>query len=305
MKKIIFIFFLTALWFVMENQRKSANTSEFIEYKNTRIHYIKSGHGKKILLFVHGLPLDARSWQCQLNYFQKKYTVIAIDLPGYGLSSPLASASIPNLSQFYSDAINHVLEQLQIREVVYIGFATGGHVGIRFATEHADKISQLILINTSPKFTISENWPYGFDKITQEKIIKQIETGNFNETIKMLLDVATQENCPEKISALRASFSNMAMSTNQTTLLSFFNNIANEDFRNFLPQIKAPTLIITGSLDKEVPPAVGLYMRKEIPNAEIIELYDKDHFLFATAVSLVNQNIENFIQPQCETCAFS
>src|SRR3990167_7942214 len=102
----------------------------YLHYKNMRIHYLKEGEGETTLLFVHGLPLQAQSWQKQIHYFRKQYTTLAIDLPGYGLSSPLPTTPIPQLSRFYSDLISDVLKQLHINKVVYIGFATGGHIGM-------------------------------------------------------------------------------------------------------------------------------------------------------------------------------
>ena len=226
-KKILsLIFFSILISFSLTSWGKTG----FLNYNGTRIHYLKEGHGKETLLFIHGLPLSAKSWECQINYFKKKYTVVAIDLPGYGLSSRLPSPDMPNLSQFYSDIISDALKQLNIKKAVYIGFATGGHVGMKFAIDHADQVSKLVLINTSPKFTTGSDWSFGFNKDSQQKIIQMIQKDDFKNTIKFLLDVATQENCPEKIMSVRKSFTEEAMLSEKNTLLSFFTNLAEEDF---------------------------------------------------------------------------
>jgi non-heme chloroperoxidase len=75
---------------------------------------------------------------------------------------------------------------------------------------------------------------------------------------------------------------------------AFFRNIARDDDRALLPRILAPTLLITGALDREVPPAVGLFMRQRIPNAHLIEIPGGDHFVFATRPELVNRMLEQF-----------
>ena len=278
-------------------------SSHFLTYQGSRIHYIKTGQARPVILFIHGLPLHSQSWQCQINYFKKNYTIIALDLPGYGLSSPLPSG-LTEISKFYSDTISHVLKVCGIKKVIYVGFASGGHVGLRFAIDHHKQLDRLILIHASPKFTISKDWPYGFSEAKIRSFIKRIKTMTLSDEIKSLIYYPTKEKCDKKIDLLRSAFVKMGLQTKKRTLISFFKNQAYEDFRDYLPHIHVPTLMITGTLNKEVPPGVGLYLRQHIPHSQLIELNEKDHFLFATAVALVNRSIENFIQPQCDLCLY-
>lgn len=279
--------------------------SNYINYQNVRIHYFKEGNGPQTLLFVHGVPLEASSWHCQINYFSKKYTVVAIDLPGFGLSSSVPKP-ITNLSKFYSDTISDVLNQLKLSNVIYIGVAMGGHVGMQFAVDHADQLSRLILINTSPKFSTGPGWPYGLDQKRIQKAIRRIQTKNLKEVAEAMAEITTQESCepPAIINTVRFPFTKMGMLAGRESLLLFFTKIAKEDLRPLLSKITVPTLIMMGMLGKEVPPEVGVYMRTTLPHSQLVELNAKDHFMFATSVTLVNRIIENFIGPQCDVCEY-
>lgn len=287
------------------NLSHAKENSSYIHYQNLRIHYLKKGSGEKTILFVHGFPLEASAWRCQMDYFSKQYTVIAIDLPGFGLSPPLTKTSA-SLSKQYSEIISGILKQLKINEVIYIGSSLGGHIGIQFAADHPEQLTQLILMNTSPKFANSSDWNDGLSQKRLQRIIRDIEIKPLRVTAEDSTEAATQENCeiPKAINATRWPFTKMAMLAGKDSLLMFYTKIANEDLRPLLTKITVPTLIMTGMLDKEITPNAGIYMRTKISKSQLVELNGVDRFMFATNVGLVNRIIENFINPQCHLCEY-
>lgn len=276
-----------------------------IEFQNYKIAYHVYGQGENTLLFIHGLPLSSSSWECQVHYFKDKYRVITIDLPGYGESSKLKDLNQTDLSYFYADSIREVLKQLSIDKVNYIGFATGGHVGIAFAVRYPELVDRLVLIETSPQFAKFGDWPYGFDKQAVEYFNQAFDTKNLEAIAQILLQPAMLENCQQKLGHIKQIFTQMTIQCGVATLKAFFNNIALENFRPLLPNIKAKTLIIQATSDKVVVPQVTLYMRNTIPAAQLVEIEGADHFVFATRVTLINSLIENFISPECQLCQYN
>ena len=61
--------------------------SLFANVNGVRLHYLKSGSGKKQLVLIHGFGDDARMWLPLFADFDKDYTIIAPDLRGLGQSS--------------------------------------------------------------------------------------------------------------------------------------------------------------------------------------------------------------------------
>lgn len=278
--------------------------SGYANYNGYKVYYQDVGKGPQTLLFIHGLPLSSESWQCQINYFKEHYRIITVDLPGYGQSSKLKDYMMKNISDFYAGSVHQVLTKLKLNKVVYIGFATGGHVGIAFATKYPQMVDKLVLVNTSPQFAQSADWPYGFDKKAVKYFDDAFNSKTLKEIAQVLIDPALQENCQSKLDTIKKVFTQMTVQCGVNTLKAFFSNIANENFRPLLPKIKADTLIIQSSLDKEVVSAVALYMREKIPHAQLVEINGADHFVFATRKDLFNQVLENFINPQCQLCEY-
>ena len=60
-------------------------TSHFTTVNNLRLHYLEAGEGDPILL-LHGFPTSSHLWRNVMPELAKTHRVIAIDLPGYGLS---------------------------------------------------------------------------------------------------------------------------------------------------------------------------------------------------------------------------
>lgn len=99
--------------------------------------------------------------------FADKYHNIFVDLRGYGASSKLP-ADVKDLTQLYCDDILAVMDHLKIPKANVVGFASAGHVALRFAAQQAQRVNKLVALNASPKFKQNNtDYPYGF---TEEQL---------------------------------------------------------------------------------------------------------------------------------------
>jgi non-heme chloroperoxidase len=62
---------------------------EYLEADGAVLAYFRAGHGKVPVVWLHGLPLDSRSWSAQRAHFDPLARNIFVDLRGYGASSRL------------------------------------------------------------------------------------------------------------------------------------------------------------------------------------------------------------------------
>jgi len=80
---------LSVLQFSCSNKPKGSTENDKpikIFDQGVNIVYSDSGKGDTTLLFVHGWGLNRSYWSNQVKYFDKKYRVVTIDLPGFGQS---------------------------------------------------------------------------------------------------------------------------------------------------------------------------------------------------------------------------
>lgn len=98
------------------------------------IRYWHAGAGDKTLVFVHGNSAAKEVFFEQFSYFADRgWSLIAIDLPGHGRSDnafePQRQYTIPG----YAEIANELLEQLNVRDYVLVGWSLGGNIALEMA----------------------------------------------------------------------------------------------------------------------------------------------------------------------------
>lgn len=132
-----------------------------IPVNSTTIAYDDIGQGEPLVL-IHGIFVSRATWYPQIEDFARRYRVIACDLRGHG-ESP-ASDGAYSVALFASDIIS-LLDKLGLERVTCCGHSFGGMVAQELALSYPDRVSKLILVETS--FGVSSTpWEAGLTTIT-------------------------------------------------------------------------------------------------------------------------------------------
>jgi pimeloyl-ACP methyl ester carboxylesterase len=120
---------------------------QFATVGGRKLNYVELGDPTKpVLLFVHGILGTWRNWVFNLLPFADRYRVIAIDLPGFGLSEmPSDTLTLRG----YATAIKQFCDQLGIEKVTLVGNSMGGHVGTLVSLQTPELLQKLILVDPS------------------------------------------------------------------------------------------------------------------------------------------------------------
>ena len=265
-----------------------------LEVEGGKLAWWEHGVGKDTIVWLHGLPLDSRSWELQRRHFAPLCHNLFIDLRGYGRSSALPGGK--DVTALYCSDLLALLDALKISAMTLVGFASAGHVSLRFAALHPDRVGKLVAINASPRFRVGKDWPWGFDDNSIARITRMLESGDITAATDIILDPRRVfcDISEREADGLIACFRSMSLTAGAETLSGFFDGIAGDDDRVLLEGIGCPTLLIASALGQEVPAEVALFMRQRIALAHLVELAGTDHFAFATRSSLVNGVIEEF-----------
>ena len=97
-------------------------------------------------LLLHGAGMDASVWQMQTRYLANRgVNVLAIDLPGHGLSEGKSLSSISEMSEWTIQLIN----KLDIDSISIAGHSMGSLVAIDVCKNISKKINNIILLGTA------------------------------------------------------------------------------------------------------------------------------------------------------------
>lgn len=117
---------------------------QYVTIHGHRRAYVKAGSGP-VLLLLHGLACDHTTWQPVIESLARRYTVIAPDMLGHGLSDkPRADYSVGG----YANGMRDLLTVLGIDKVTVIGHSFGGGVAMQFAYQFPERTERMMLVSS-------------------------------------------------------------------------------------------------------------------------------------------------------------
>jgi pimeloyl-[acyl-carrier protein] methyl ester esterase len=138
------------------------------------------GSGKQ-LVFLHGWGVNSGVWQPLINVLKNEFCITTIDLPGYGCNHQQLPTPY-NLQNIAQTVAEHLPANC-----ILIGWSLGGLVAQKIAYIYPEKLKQLVLICSSPKFAKGADWP-GIDHNVLVFFSQQL-TLDFTKTLQRFLAI--------------------------------------------------------------------------------------------------------------------
>ena len=253
-----------------------------------RFTYEAAGDPAKMpLVFLHGIGGAARGWRGQLAAFGDRYRVVAWDMPGYGGSSPLPSASIATLA----DALQDFLDQLGAIKPVLVGHSIGGMIVQQWLVKHPNAASAVVLAQTSPAFGKADgDWQKSF-------IDARLGLLDRGETMVSLAPILVKELVGDDPDANGMALARDCMANvREASYRAIMLALLGFDQRQALKDIKLPTLVLSGSKDKNAPAPMMAKMASFIPSASYVELDGVGHLVNLERPTAFNAALEQFLK---------
>ncbi len=230
------------------------------------LHIETVGHGEPLVL-LHGWGLHGGLFSPLYAPLLNHFKIYNIDLPGHGHSPACAPYDLPTLIKTLNDATAHINEPFTV-----LGWSFGGMLTQAWALAHPERFKRVILFCTKPKFVKSEDWPLGTPPAVLQSFVTDFAAQPEETMLRFLtLNVVGTEGAREiltRVRALalgRAPVQNIALTQGLEILRAF-------DVRDRLAEIKAPTLVVTGGLDRLTHPAIGQWYGEHLPAAQLCHL---------------------------------
>jgi 3-oxoadipate enol-lactonase len=239
------------------------------------------------LLFLHGIGGAARAWRGQVDRFANRYHAMAWDMPGYGGSAPLESVSIATLT----DALHEFLQQIRARKPVLVGHSIGGMIVQQWLAKYPHDASAVVLAQTSPAFGKAEgDWQKQFI----EARLGPLDRG---ETMKSLAPTLVRELVGDDPDAAGMELARDCMgSVPEASYRAMMLALLGFDQRKALANIAIPTLVLSGSNDKNAPAPMMAKMATYIPASTYVELEGAGHLVNLERPGAFDAALDQFLQ---------
>lgn len=260
------------------------------------LHYTDQGDGPPVVL-IHGWPLSGRSWESQVPaLIGAGFRVITYDRRGFGQSSqPWHGYDYDTFADDLAALMNH----LDLRDAVLIGFSMGGGEVVRYLARHgADRVSRIVLAAAVPPYLYKgdDNPDGGVDDDLIDGMVAGIQTDRmafFDE----FLDGFFSAGKTMKVSPQQKAYalSLLAVASPKATI-DCITAFGKTDFRDDLTRVTVPTLVIHGDADNIVPLEVsGQRTAAAVEGAVLVVLEDAPHGFLVSHADQWNAAVLQFL----------
>ncbi len=263
------------------------------------LYYEDQGAGQPVVL-IHGYPLNGHSWELQTReLLAAGYRVITYDRRGFGRSSKVGSGY--DYDTFAAD-LNTVLETLDLRDVVLVGFSMGTGELARYVSRYGhQRVAKLAFLASLEPFLVEhDDNPGGLPQKVFDGIEAAAKRDRYAWYTQFFSDFYNlDENLGSRISqeAVTGSW-NVAVSSAPVAAYAVVSSWI-EDFRADVEAVRAsgkPALILHGTADNILPiDATARRFRQGLPEAEYVEIEGAPHGLLWTHADEVNAALRTFL----------
>jgi len=264
-----------------------------------RLHYLEAGAGKPIVL-VHGISQTAEQFKFQIEGLSDRYRVIALDLRGHGESEKVNfGLKIHRLAQDLREA----LVAANADDITLVGHSMGCTViWAYWELFGADRLGKIVLIDQSPMLTSNPAWTPEEREAAGSMYTPAAlwETANAlagpdgEAFARAFIDSTVTRNCPEDLKEWIIQCTARMPRKDAATLLL---NLGCQDWRDLIPRITLPTLVIAGRVSL-IPWKSVAWIAKQIPGAQL-EIFEENeggnHFMFLENPTKFNQIVSAFV----------
>lgn len=158
-------------------------TKHMISKDGAKIAYYTSGQGPALLL-VHGMGADKSMWNDMgwVDVLQKHFTIIAVDIRGYGESDTSHSPEFYAIENILND-FDMIVKECGFNEYNYFGHSYGATIGFQ-ACKHNQNIKKAVCAGSSfgDAFfkEIVPNWIHEYEKLNTKKKSNQLNELNLS-----------------------------------------------------------------------------------------------------------------------------
>jgi non-heme chloroperoxidase len=276
----------------------AASGTAIVTKDGTQLYYKDWGAGQPVV-FSHGWPLGSDSWESQMLFLSSLgYRTVAHDRRGHGRSSQPWNG---NDMDTYADDLATVIETLNLKNIVLVGFSTGGGEVARYIGRHGTKrVSKVALVSAvAPLMLKTPANPGGLPV----EVFDQLRAAQIANRSQFYRDLAAGPfygfNRPgaKPSQGLIDSWWMQGMLGGHKNTYDSIKAFSETDFTEDLKKFDVPTLIIHGDDDQIVPiDAAGRASAKLVPNARLIVYPGAPHGLTDTHKERFNNDLLAFIR---------
>jgi pimeloyl-ACP methyl ester carboxylesterase len=274
-----------------------------LDIEGRSVNYLDYGSGEEGLepaVLIHGLGGCWQNWLENVPRLAAEgRRVIALDLPGFGFSEmPSEKISISG----YGRAVNELCDRLDLGEAVFVGNSMGGFISAEVAIQFPSRVARLVLVSAAGVTTSDlRSGPV----MAGARIVTAVaaRTAAIPERLvtRRRLRMPLYSSFLRHPTRIRAELLyEITRGAGRPGFVDALRAIMDYDFRDRLPEIGCPTLIVWGTGDMLVPQSDAGEYERLIPNSRKLIFDDTGHMAMIERPGTFNDCLVEFLAEEPE-----
>jgi sigma-B regulation protein RsbQ len=241
----------------------SIEMTDIVQRNNVTV----EGDGPQPMLFAHGFGCDQTMWRFVAPHFADDYQTVLFDYVGAGESD--LSAYDPDrydsLDGYAQDVLD-VCEALDLTDVIFVGHSVSTVIGMLASIDEPDRFDRLVLVGTSPCYLNDPpDYHGGFEREDLEDLLEMMDKNYIGWSDYFSSLLMQQAEATEVEAELDRSF----CSTDPHIMRQFAEATFFSDYRDVVPEVHTPSLMVECADDIIAPMTVTRYMEEHLPDATL------------------------------------
>ena len=243
--------------------------------------YRMEGSGPALLL-LHGIAGSSRTWRDVIPRLTDRFTVLAPDLMGHGLSEkPVGDYSLGA----FASGIRDLLEVLDIDHASVVGQSFGGGVAMQLAYQHPELCDRLVLVD-SGGLGREVNWILRFMTLPGSEYLMPVIFPKFVRDWgdSMFRSINDRGIRLGRIAEMWSAYASLAESENRGAFARTIRAVIDPGGQTVSAMDRLylassmPTLIIWGDRDDIIPVSHAYVAHQAIPGSRLVIIEGAGHF---------------------------
>ena len=262
--------------------------AEWVRAGDVRVRAVRAGTGDTTLLLLHGWGESLLAWRNLVDPLAEHYRVLAIDLPGMGLSDkPAGPYDLAAMTRRLADLLDHETSG----PVVVVGHSMGGELAAALAIAHPERVVAAVLIAPAG-YALSP----ALDSLTGR-------TADLLGWLNVAVGYVVPLHDPAWLDepAERRAYDPMADPAYRAAATVVLRQFDFAALRDSFPKLRQPTLLLWGRRDPTIPWAVGERIAALLPCRTFVTFPTALHRPHTTQPEAVLAEIRKFLRnpPAC------
>lgn len=248
----------------------------WIDVNGVQTRYLRAGNPEKpALIMLHGTSGTVEAFSGNVAALARDYHCIAFDMLGSGFSDK------PDYDYEIADYVRHTLglmDAMGVARASFVGVSLGAWIASKFAIDHPERTSRLILVST-PGLLTSEATQGRAAAERSRAVAEPTDEVVRGVLAKLIRDPAKITD--DMVAIRQASYSAPGAKEAMAHVLCLQkpdvrirNNIPESDWR----RLAAPTLVIASVDDKNIWLETAYALEKLIPDVTLVEMRGVNHW---------------------------